>query len=470
MNTSLFKSPRGIFKSLSAIALLLVGSTTLLQAQEEVAEVVPALPQVTGDIIWYLVAAFLVFFMQAGFALLESGLTRSKNSCNILMKNVLDFSFGVLGFAIIGYSLMYGASIGGFIGWNPGYLFMGDALLSNSNTEASNLIAAEWLFQVVFAATAATIASGAMAERTKFIAYILYSLVVTCLIYPVVGHWIWAGGGWLAELGMRDYAGSTVVHSVGAWAGLAGAIVLGARLGKYDANGKPMPILGHNMPLAALGCFILIFGWFGFNAGSTLGAVNDMAYIAMVTLIAASAGCIGAALSTWFKFGKPDLSMTLNGCIAGLVSITASCGSVTIIGAMFVGLIGGIIAVFSVIFIERILKVDDPVGAVTVHGICGVWGTLSVGVFGSTAIDAGLVSDGIIYGGTAQLGVQLVGVLAVFFFVFPISWVCFKIIKATTGLRVSEKEELEGLDIGEHGNEAYPDFEVYSDLPEEDLA
>ncbi len=453
-----------------AILLLFLGSAGIAQAQEETTEAVAALPQVTGDILWYLLAAFLVFFMQAGFALLESGLTRAKNTCNILMKNVLDFSFGVIGFAIIGYSIMYGASVGGIFGWSPGYLFMGDALLSNADTAASNLVAAEWLFQVVFAATAATIASGAMAERTKFIAYILYSLVITCLIYPVVGHWIWSGGGWLAELGMRDFAGSTVVHSVGAWAGLAGALVLGARLGKYDESGKPLPIPGHNMPLAALGCFILIFGWFGFNAGSTLGAVNDMAYIAMVTLIAASTGCIGAALTTWLKFGKPDLSMTLNGCIAGLVSITASCGSVTIIGAMLVGLIGGIIAVFSVLFLERILRVDDPVGAITVHGICGVWGTLSVGIFGSTAIDAGLVSDGILYGGTAQLGIQLAGVLAVFFFVFPISWVCFKIIKATTGLRVSPEEELEGLDIGEHGNEAYPDFQVYTDLPEEDLA
>tara|TARA_R100000027_G_scaffold61554_5_gene53010 strand:+ start:18008 stop:19333 length:1326 start_codon:yes stop_codon:yes gene_type:complete len=441
-----------------------------LRAQEESVEAVVALPKITGDIIWYMVAAFLVFFMQAGFALLESGLTRAKNTCNIMMKNVLDFSFAVVGFAIVGYSLMYGASVGGFIGWDSGFLFMGDALLSNTDTAASNLVAAEWLFQVVFAATAATIASGAMAERTKFIAYILYSLVVTCLIYPVVGHWIWSGGGWLVELGMRDFAGSTVVHSVGAWAGLAGAIVLGARLGKYDESGKPLPIPGHNMPLAALGCFILIFGWFGFNAGSTLGADNSMAYIAMVTLIAASTGCIGAAVSTWLKFGKPDLSMTLNGCIAGLVSITASCASVTIIGAMFVGLIGGVLAVFSVIFIERVLRVDDPVGAVTVHGVCGVWGTLSVGVFGSQAIDAGLVSDGILYGGTAQLGVQLVGVIAVFLFVFPVSWVCFKLIKATTGLRVSAEEEIEGLDIGEHGNEAYPDFQVYSDLPEEDLA
>jgi Amt family ammonium transporter len=224
------------------------------------------------------------------------------------------------------------------------------------------------------------------------------------------------------------------------------------------------------MPLATLGCFILIVGWFGFNAGSTLGAVDDMAYIAMVTMIAAATGCIGATMSTWLKFGKPDLSMTLNGALAGLVSITACCGSVSIIGAMAIGLIGGIIVVFSVLFFEQKLRVDDPVGAVSVHGICGIWGTLSVGLFGSTAIDGGLLSDGLLYGGTAQIGVQLIGILAVFAFVFPVSFGLFKLIKATSGLRVTESEELEGLDISEHGNEAYADFQVYSDLPEEDLA
>ena len=346
---------------------------------------------------------------------------------------------------------------------------MGDALMVGDDLAATNLTAAEWLFQSVFAATAATIASGAMAERTKFIAYIFYSIAITCVIYPIVGHWIWADG-WLAGLGMRDYAGSTVVHSVGAWAGLAGAIALGARTGKYTADGKPLPIPGHNMPLATLGCFILVVGWFGFNAGSTLGAIDDMAYIAMVTLLAAAGGCIGAASATWLKFKKPDLSMTLNGALAGLVSITASCGSVTIIGSILVGLIGGLIVVFSVLFIERTLKVDDPVGAVSVHGIVGIWGTLSVGVFGTTAIDGGLVSNGLIYGGFQQIGIQALGILAVFAFVFPSSYLVFQIIKSSVGLRVTEEEELEGLDITEHGNEAYADFQVYADLPEEDLA
>tara|TARA_B100001971_G_scaffold214966_1_gene255890 strand:- start:171 stop:1421 length:1251 start_codon:yes stop_codon:yes gene_type:complete len=415
-------------------------------------------------------AAVLVFFMQAGFALVETGLTRAKNACNIMMKNMLDFSFGVVAFAIVGYALMYGDSIGGIFGWSNGFLFMKDALMVGDDLAATNLVAAEWLFQVVFAATAATIASGVMAERTKFSAYIFYSIAITCFVYPIVGHWIWSGDGWLAAMGMRDYAGSTVVHSVGAWAGLAGAIVLGARKGKFDKEGKALPIPGHNMPLATLGCFILIVGWFGFNAGSTLGAVDDMAYIAMVTMIAAATGCIGATMSTWLKFGKPDLSMTLNGALAGLVSITACCGSVSIIGAMAIGLIGGIIVVFSVLFFEQKLRVDDPVGAVSVHGICGIWGTLSVGLFGSTAIDAGLLSDGLLYGGTKQIGVQMIGILAVFAFVFPVSLLLFKAIKATTGLRVSESEELEGLDISEHGNEAYADFQVYADLPEEDLA
>jgi Amt family ammonium transporter len=417
-----------------------------------------------------MVAAILVFFMQPGFALIESGLTRAKNACNIMMKNVLDFAFGVIAFAIIGYSFMYGDSIGGIIGWNSDYVFMKDALMVGNDTAATNLVAAEWFFQVVFAATAATIASGAMAERTKFIAYILYSIAITCVIYPIVGHWIWSADGWLTQLGMRDYAGSTVVHSVGAWAGLAGAIALGARKGKYSPEGKPLPIPGHNMPMATLGCFILIVGWFGFNAGSTLGATDDMAYVAMVTLIAASAGCIGATIATWVKFKKPDLSMTLNGCLAGLVSITACCGSVSIIGAMFIGVAGGVIAVFSVLFFERVLKVDDPVGAISVHGLCGIWGTLSVGLFGSTAIDGGLASDGLFYGGGAQLGIQMIGILAVFAFVFPSCFFLFKLISVTIGLRVSEEEELEGLDISEHGNEAYADFQVYADLPEEELA
>ena len=455
--------------SLWLIPAALTLAPSIASAQEGVPEVV-YFTQTSADILWYVVAAVLVFFMQAGFALVETGLTRAKNACNIMMKNMLDFCFGMIGFAIVGYALMYGDTIGGIIGWSKGYLFMNDALKVGNDLAATNLTAAEWLFQAVFAATAATIASGAMAERTKFIAYIFYSIVITCIIYPIVGHWIWSSNGWLTNIGMRDYAGSTVVHCVGAWAGLAGAMALGARKGKFNAEGKPMPIPGHNMPLATLGCFILIVGWFGFNAGSTLGATNDMAYISMVTLLAASAGGIGATFTTWLKFKKPDLSMTINGTLAGLVGITASCGSVTIIGSMFIGLIAGVLVVFAVLFFERVLKIDDPVGAVSVHGVAGIWGTLSVGVFGNTAIDSGLTSNGLIYGGFQQLGIQALGIVAVFAFVFPSCYIVFRLIKASVGLRVTEEEELEGLDITEHGNEAYADFQVYGDLPEEELA
>lgn len=455
-----------ILSSLCLGAPLLPG---VLSAQEAAAEPVIYLSQNTGDILWYLVAAVLVFFMQAGFALLETGLTRAKNACNIMMKNMLDFSFGVVAFVLVGYSIMYGSTNGGIFGWSSGLFMMNDALMVGDDLAATNLVAAEWLFQVVFAATAATIAAGVMAERTKFKAYIIYSVAITALIYPIVGHWIWSDG-WLANMGMRDFAGSTVVHSVGAWAGLAGAIVLGARKGKFDAEGRPLPIPGHNMPLATLGCFILIVGWFGFNAGSTLAAVDDMAYVAMVTMLAAATGCIGATMATWSKFGKPDLSMTLNGALAGLVSITACCGSVTIVGAMAIGLIGGVIAVFAVLFFERVLRVDDPVGAVSVHGICGVWGTLAVGLFGTTAIDSGLLSDGLLYGGTAQIGIQALGVAAVFAFVFPVSLILFKVIQVSMGLRVSDEAELEGLDISEHGNEAYADFQVFADLAEDELS
>jgi len=294
--------------------------------------------------------------------------------------------------------------------------------------------------------------------------------VITALIYPIAGHWIW-GGGWLTEIGMRDFAGSTVVHSVGAWAGLAGAIVLGARIGKFDGNGKPRPILGHNLPLATLGCFILWFGWFGFNAGSTLAAVDGLAHVAVTTVLAAAAGIIAAAITTWVWFGKPDLSMTINGCLAGLVSITAPCASVSTSSAVIIGLVGGILVVASAIFFEKVLKVDDPVGAVSVHGVCGVWGTLSIGLFGQSAIDAlywneaDVIRDGLFFGGgLTQFGIQLAGVASVFAFVFISAYVLFSVLSKTVGLRVSREEELQGLDIGEHGNEAYPDFPQFEDV------
>lgn len=430
-----------------------------------VEEEVSNLPQVTGDILWLVLAGVLVFFMQAGFAMLESGMTRAKNACNIMMKNILDFSFAALTFWAIGYAFMYGEMGNTFIGWDKGLVFM-DAATAGQD----NLLSAGWLFQVVFCGTAATIVGGAMAERTKFIGYVIYSIFISALIYPISGHWIWAADGWLASMGMRDFAGSTVVHSVGAWAGLAGAIVLGARTGKFDKEGRPRPIPGHNLPMASLGCFILWFGWFGFNAGSTLAATDGLAHVAVTTLLAAAAGAAAATITTWAKFGKPDLTMSINGCLAGLVSITAPCASVSTSSAVIIGAIGGVLVVFSALFIENKLKVDDPVGAISVHGVCGAWGTLSIGLFGSSAIDVlywdseSAIKDGLFMGGgTDQLLVQAAGVASVFAFTFAAAYILFSALSKTVGIRVKPEEELSGLDIVEHGNEAYADFQVYAD-------
>ena len=423
---------------------------------------VAALPQATADIIWLVIGALLVMFMQAGFALVECGLTRGKNACNIMMKNLLDFCFGALLFWAIGYAIMFGTKGSKYFGWDGSLVFLGNA---GYGQEA--LTSAKWFFQVVFAATAATIVSGAMAERTKLIGYIVYSIAISAVIYPITGHWIWGEGGWLAGLGMRDFAGSTVVHSVGGWAALAGAIMVGPRLGKYNADGTPNAIPGHNLPLAALGVFILWFGWYGFNPGSTLTAVDGVAHIAVTTTLAAASGAVAALIVTWVQFGKPDLSMTLNGVLAGLVGITAPCASVNTIYAVVIGLIAGVLVVESCLIVERVLKVDDPVGAISVHGVCGAWGTLAVGLFGSRAIDLPYwgpdtaIQDGLFVGGNAhQFLVQLFGVGMCFALSFGVAMILFALIKLTIGLRVSDAEQIEGLDIGEHGNEAYPD-DVY---------
>ena len=310
-----------------------------------------------------------------------------------------------------------------------------------------------WMFQVVFCATAATIVSGAMAERTKFAGYLIYSAVLSAIIYPVFGSWAWGslfnGEGWLEGLGFIDFAGSTVVHSVGGWAALAGAIVLGPRMGKYTKDGRLKPILGHNMPLAALGVFILWLGWFGFNPGSTTAANKDIAMIFVNTNLAAAAGAVLAMVTSWIKFGKPEVGMSLNGALAGLVAITAGCASVTPLSAVIIGAAGGVLVVLAVLFFEKI-KIDDPVGAISVHGVCGAWGTLAAGIFN--------------IGGTSAtiIGVQLLGITACFLWVFPVAFLMFKLIDKTVGLRVSPEEELEGLDVTEHGGNAYPDFEVYS--------
>ncbi len=436
-------------------------SDTVVAAAETAVEAVAYLPQGTADIMWLVIAALLVFFMQAGFAMVEAGMTRAKNACNIMMKNLMDFCIGALAFWAVGYAIMYGGGGNSFIGWDPTYVMMSAATAGQDGA-----LSAGWFFQVVFAATAATIVSGAMAERTKFITYCFYSLIISLVLYPITGHWIW-GGGWLGEMGMRDFAGSTVVHSVGAWCALAGCILIGARKGKFGKDGSVHPIPGHNLVLASLGVFILWFGWYGFNPGSTLVAVDGIAHVAVTTTLAAAGGGLAAMCVSWIRTAKPDLSMTLNGVLAGLVGITAPCASVTTGAAVIIGLVAGVLVYFSALFVEGKLKIDDPVGAISVHGVCGAWGTLSVGLFGSRAVDilywddATAIKDGLFYGGGFhQLWIQLVGVASVFAFTFATAFVLFMILKATVGLRVSEEEETMGLDIGEHGMEAYPDFSV----------
>lgn len=393
--------------------------------------------------IWVLVAAFLVMFMQPGFAMVEAGFTRSKNTANILTKNLVDFSLGAILYWAIGYTLMYGESIGGFIG-KP-ILFLND----NGIGDYANTT--DLFFQTVFAATAATIVSGAVAERTKFSAYIIFTVVITVLIYPISGHWKW-GGGWLDQLGFLDFAGSTLVHSVGAWVGLAGAIVLGPRVGKY-VKGKAKAIPGHNLTFGALGVFILWFGWFGFNAGSQLGAAGNentiaIGHIVLTTNLAAAGGAMAALFVSWMRYKRPALSLALNGALAGLVAITAGCDIVSPGGALIIGILAGIILVFSVEFIDQKLKIDDPVGAISVHGVNGAFGTLAVGLF---ATDGGLFYGG----GTSLLLAQLIGVAAIFVWAFGLGLILFKTIKATIGLRVSKRIEEEGLDVYEHGESAY---------------
>lgn len=394
--------------------------------------------------LWVLLAAILVFFMQTGFALVEAGFTRSKNTTNILFKNVMDFCLGTITFWLLGYGIMFGEG-NAFIG-NIEWLATTD-----HGTALGIPNMAFFFFQLVFAATAATIVSGAMAERTKFKSYLMYSAIVSMIIYPISGHWIW-GGGWLGDMGMHDFAGSTVVHSVGGWLALVGAWVLGPRIGKYR-NGKPNAIPGHSLTLGALGIFILWLGWFGFNPGSTLGLgdVDLVAHIFVTTNLAAAAGGIATLAVTWLRYGKPGLSMTLNGVLAGLVAITAGCDTVTPIGALIIGLLAGILVVFSVEFLDRKLKIDDPVGAVSVHGVNGAFGTIMVGLLAN-----GNGVTGLFYGGGSELLVaQLTGVVAVAAWAIGCGLILFFALKYTMGLRVPKKEEENGLDYYEHGEKAY---------------
>jgi len=396
--------------------------------------------------VWLLLATFLVMFMQPGFALVEAGFTRRKNTANILMKNFMDFSLGSLLFWLVGYSVMYGSSMfGGLIG-NPLEFFAFDSSGFGDYANYTDL-----MFQTVFAATAATIVSGAMAERTKFSAYLIFSIVITLVIYPVSGHWKW-GGGWLDQLGFQDFAGSTIVHSVGAWVGLAGAMILGPRIGKYDKNGKANAIPGQNMVFGTLGVFILWFGWFGFNAGSQLAATGDstitIGKVVLTTNLAASAGALASLIVSWLRYKRPTLSLSLNGALAGLVAITAGADAVSPLGAIAIGLMAGAVLPFAVEFIDQKLKIDDPVGAISVHGVSGALGTILVGVFST--------SDGLLYGGGYKLlGVQVIGVLAIGAWALGMGFILFKILKATNGLRAERLIEEEGLDIYEHGESAY---------------
>ncbi|MGE0448782.1 MAG: ammonium transporter [Vicinamibacterales bacterium] len=410
------------------------------------------------DTLWVMIAGFLVFFMNAGFALVESGLCRAKNAVNILAKNFIVFAASSMAFWIIGFALMFGDG-NGYIGLS-GFVLAGadnsPAMADAYQGVYSALnwtgvpLAAKFFFQLAFAGTAATIVSGAVAERIKFQSFIVFSFILVGFIYAVGGHWAW-GGGWLSAMGFVDFAGSTVVHSIGGWAALAGVLVLGPRLGKYTADGGVKAIPGHNMTSATLGALILWLGWFGFNPGSTMAAdAGAIASIAVNTNMAAAAGCLSATVAAWLLLGKPDLSMIINGTLAGLVAITAPCSVVTLGSSVVIGLIAGVLVVYAVLFFDR-MKIDDPVGALSVHLVNGAFGTLAVGLF---ATDGGLF-----FGGGLKMTItQLIGIVSVGAFTFICSMAAWLLIKATMGIRVSPEEEMEGLDTGEHGMEAYAGF------------
>lgn len=426
--------------------------------------------KVIVDTLWVLITAMLVFFMNLGFATVESGLARAKNCVNIMSKNFIVFAVSSLGFLILGWGLMFGNG-DGFIG-HEGLFFVSGAdnspAMNDAYKGAYSSIAwtgvplwAKFFFQLVFCGTAATIVSGAVAERIKYATFIIFSFVIAMVIYPVVGHWVW-GGGWLAKLGMFDFAGSTVVHSVGGWSALAGVILLGPRIGKYDGGGiKAIP--GHNLAMATIGTFVLWFGWFGFNPGSTMAAdPNAISHIAVTTNTAAAAAIMSATIMSWLLMGKPDLGMTLNGCLAGLVAITAPCAFVSVGSSLIIGLIAGVLVVLAVGFFDK-LHLDDPVGALSVHLVNGVFGTLCVGLFAQDKLTGTATGNGLFFGGGLKLlAAQATAVVTVALFVFGAAFVTWAILKATIGIRVSREEELRGLDIGEHGNEAYAGFQVFT--------
>jgi Amt family ammonium transporter len=448
---------------LVAIIITVWNSAAVAQDVEEA--LTPEQVQGALNTIWVLIAAILVIFMNAGFAMLETGFCRQKNAVNILTKNLIVFALATIAYWAIGFSLMFGQGspiIGG-----GGWFLTGESATYGLDPFPAGLpVAVYFLFQVAFAGTAATIVSGAVAERIKFVDFIIFSVLLTAISYPITGHWVW-GGGWLSELGFHDFAGSTVVHSVGGWAALVGAAILGSREGKYQ-NGRINALPGHNMSIATLGCLILWIGWFGFNPGSELAVNEAVPFIAVTTNLAAAAGGITATATSWLKDGKPDLSMVINGILAGLVGITAGCYVVDYWGAVIIGAIAGIIVVFSVAFFDSI-RIDDPVGATSVHLVNGIWGTLAVGLFANpNNLAQGGAEDaiaGLFYGGgVAQLINQVIGILAVGAFTAIFSVVVWLIIKAILGMRVAIEEEIQGLDIGEHGMEAYSGFVKESDV------
>ncbi|MBD2462543.1 ammonium transporter [Oscillatoria sp. FACHB-1407] len=455
------------FCALIAVGLVFAWSSAAI-AQEALPNEIPFEIEVILDTIWVVIAGCLVFFMNAGFCMLETGFCRSKNAVNLLAKNLIVFALSTLAYWIIGFAIMFGDGTG-FFG-TSGFLLQGadNSPLTGDNYQgifsslswASVPLSVKFFFQLAFAGTAATIVSGAVAERIKFVAFLVFSLLLVGISYPITGHWIW-GGGWLAKLGFWDFAGSTVVHSVGGWSGLVGALLLGSRLGRYkESGGIAMP--GHNLSLSTLGCLILWLGWFGFNPGSTMAAdPSAIGHILLTTNTAGAVGGLAATLTSWIYLGKPDLSMIINGILAGLVGVTAGCAYVNIGSSFLIGLIAGVLVVFSVTIIDS-LKVDDPVGAISVHLVCGVWGTLAVGLFSVGpgvyswyGEGAGPAMGVLLGGGIQQLFIQLIGIIAVGGFSSLFSLGAWLAIKATLGIRVSPGEELRGLDISEHGMEAY---------------
>lgn len=428
-------------KILLGILFFMQGSTLLANGEPTAADAM-----FTVNNTWMLISTFLVFIMHLGFASLEAGLTQSKNTVNILFKNVSIVAIGILTYAVCGFNLMYPGEFNGYFGFagfgitNP----IGSAGLIGYADGAYTYFT-DFIFQAMFAATAATIVSGAVAERIKLSSFLIFSTVYVAIIYPVAGSWKW-GAGWLDQLGFYDFAGSTLVHSVGGWAALVGAILVGSRIGKYGQNGRIKPILGHNMPLATIGVFLLWFGWYGFNGGSVLSAdPGGVSLVFVTTTLAAAAGIIGAMITSWYVSKKPDLSMILNGSLAGLVGITAGADVISPMNSVLVGFIAGIIVVLSVIQLDK-LKIDDPVGAISVHLVCGIWGTLAVGVFSAEH----------------SLSVQALGVVAYGLFCLIGSALIFTVLKYSIGLRVSEDEEILGLDIGEHDMESYAGFQIFT--------